>query len=199
MKTHEKIQSLMNDAHISVKDLCNRQKEMFKKEDRIKYGSFRRMINGETQLKMPILLKICQLLGVSITEIIADTDYEDLFIIQKSDRFDSYTAQPNIPRDILSIPTSSFMVQEITIPKGEKTNVERSPQKSDITYRKFIYVVEGWLKIFINDQEYNVKRRGVVMFRSDLPHYYMNIYNNDCVILTFLMRHYLWSERSERI
>ena len=127
-----------------------------------------------------------ELLGVSITEIIADTDYEDLFIIQKSDRFDSYTAQPNIPRDILSIPTSSFMVQEITIPKGEKTNVERSPQKSDITYRKFIYVVEGWLKIFINDQEYNVKRRGVVMFRSDLPHYYMNIYNNDCVILTFL-------------
>src|SRR3989338_513277 len=186
MKTHEKIQSLMNDAHISVRDLQNRQKELFKKEDRIPYAALRRVIIGETQPKMSILLKICQLLGVSITEIIADTDYDDLFIIQQNDRFDSYTAQPNIPRDILSSPSSPFMVQEIRIPKGEKTNVERSPKKSNTTYRKFIYVVEGSLKIFINDQEYNVKRRGVVMFRSDLPHYYMNIYNNDCVLLTFL-------------
>lgn len=186
MKTHEKIQSLMRDAHITIQDLCDRQNEMFKKEDRINYGSFRRIINGQTQMKMPILLKICQLLGISITEIIADTEYEDLFIMQKSDRYDSYTAQPNIPRDILSNPTLPFMVQEITIPKGEKTNVERSPKKSNVTYRKFIYVVEGSLKIFVDDQEYNVKRRGVIMFRSDLPHYYMNIYNNDCVLLTFL-------------
>lgn len=176
----------MNDGQITVMDLHNRQSEMFKPEDHIPYATLRRLIAGESQPKMQVLLKICQLMGVSITEIIADTDYEDLFIIQPNDRFDSYTAQPNIPRDILSSPTSPFMVQEIRIPKGEKTSVERSPKNEDVIYRKFIYVVEGSLKIMINDQEHNIKRRGAVMFRSDLPHCYTNIYNNDCVILTFL-------------
>ena len=184
MKTHEKIRKLMADAGISFKDLYDRQAKLFSKKECLSIVGLKKIIDGESLPRFSTLLKLCQLLEISLLELIEDTELSDILLIRANNRLDSFMYNENATADIITSPACSFISMELTLQIGAMTKPERSP--GDKKYEKLIYIREGRLKLFIDDLEYNLKKRDSITFNSSKPHYYQNVHSRKCVCLVTL-------------
>jgi transcriptional regulator with XRE-family HTH domain len=184
MKAHEKIQKLLLSAGISVNDLYQRQKKFFPKNECLSLNAYKKVINGESSPRFSTMLKLCQLLEISLLELIEDTEFNDSFLMRYNNRLDSYMYNDKAKADIISSPLGSFITMELILEPGAQTKPEVSP--TDQKYEKCIYVMEGRLKLFIDDEEYNLKRRDSITFNSRKAHYYQNNHSRRCMCLMTL-------------
>lgn len=181
IKTHKKIEKLMKDAGITLRNLYERQNDLFPKEECLSFNAYRKIINGESSPRFSTLLKICQLLEVSLLELIEDTELDDAFLMRNKNRVDSFTYNTKAYAEILTSPACRYMTMELTLEPGGKTSPERSPD--DKKYEKFIYVMAGRLKLTIDNEEYNLLRKDGMTFNSSKEHYFENIHSRNCVCL----------------
>lgn len=184
MKTHEKLKQMLKDAGITLKDLHERQQLLFPPKACLSLYAYRKILNGESSPRFSTLLKLCQLLEVSLLELIEDTDFSDIFLIRKGHRPDSFTYNDKVSADIVTSPACPFISMELVIKPGGVTNLEKSP--SDKKYEKSVYVMEGRLKLFIDNVEYNLQRKDSVTFNSSKPHYFQNAHSRKCACLVTL-------------
>ena len=181
IKTHEKIKQLMDDAGITLQDLYRRQDALFPKKEWVSVTGFRKIISGESTPRFSTLLKICQLLEVSLLELIENTEFDDIFLMRQRHRLDSFTYNTKAQADILTSPACSYMTMELTIEPGGKTNIERSPDNKK--YEKFVYVMTGRLRLNIADEDYTLLRKDSITFNSSKEHYFENVHSRTCTCL----------------
>lgn len=181
VKTHTKIKQIMKDAGISLRNLYDRQKELFPQKECLSLNAYRKIINGDSTPRFSTLLKICQLLEISLLELIEDTELDDVFLIRNKHRLDTFTYNTKAQAEILTSPACSYMTMELTIEPGGKTNIERSPD--DGKYEKFVYVMAGRLKLFVADNEYNLLRKDSITFNSAKEHCFENAHSRKCTCL----------------
>ena len=186
MKTHEKIQKLLSDAGITLTDLYERQKKFFPKNECLSLNAYKKIINGESFPRFSTMLKLCQLLEISLLELIEDTEFNEIFLIRSNNRLDSYMYNDKAKADIISSPLCSFITMEFLLEPGAQTKPEVSPASADKKYEKCIYVMEGRLKLFIDGTEYNLKRRDSITFNSSKTHYFQNSHSRRCMCLITL-------------
>lgn len=181
MKTYEKLHNLLSDSGITLRDLYNKQSELFAPKERLSFNAYRKIMTGESSPRFSTLLKLCQLLEISLLELIEDTEFSEIFLIRNNNRIDSFTYNEKAQADIVTSPMCAFMTMELVLEPGGLTSVERSPD--DRKYEKFVYVTEGRLKLFIGDEEYNLKRKDSITFNSSREHYFQNAHSRKCVCL----------------
>src|SRR3989337_908243 len=127
MKTHEKLNKMLSDAGIGLKDLYERQKKLFPPKACLSLHAYRKILNGESSPRLSTLLKLCQLLEVSLLELIEDTDLRDVFLIRGINRVDSFMYNEKATADIITSPLCSFITMELVLEPGAQTRIERSP------------------------------------------------------------------------
>lgn len=186
MKTNEKLRHILDITGISVRNLHQKQKELFSPKERLSYNALTKVFYGENQPRFTTLVRISQLLEMPILELIEDTEFQDIFFLRRNKRFDSFMYNEKAHADIVTSPNSAFVNLELHLETGGQTRVERSPDDKKKKYEKCVYVVSGRLKVFINDEEYNLTQRDSITFDSSQPHYFKNTFKQRCLALITL-------------
>jgi len=186
MRTNEKLRHILDVTGISVRNLHDKQKDLFPKKERLSYNALTRVFYGDSRPRFSTLMKISQLLEMPILELIEDTEFEDIFFLRRNKRFDSFMYNDKAYADIVTSPNCSFMSLELHIQPGGKTRVERSPEGKKVKYEKCVYIVSGRLRVSIDHQEYNLTQRDSITFLSSQPHYFENAFNQRCIALITL-------------
>jgi len=186
MKTNEKLRHILDVTGISVRHLCDKQKDLFPKGDRLSYNALTQVFYGDNRPRFSTLVKISQLLEMPILELMEDTEFEDIFFLRRNKRFDSFMYNDKAYADIVTGPKCSFMSMELHIQPGGKTRPERSPADENTKYEKCVYIISGRLRVHINKHEYNLTQRDSITFVSSKPHHFENAFNQKCIALITL-------------
>lgn len=178
MKLHEKIRKMREDSGLTIQEIRDRCVNIFGAEKALSYRTIQRIERGSIS-KFSTILKICCALGVSLEELLKDTEMEQSLVIRKKERIDEYTYNEKVHASVVSSPSRSFLALELTLsPKG-KTQIEQSP--SDSNYEKWIYVIEGELTCYVGNEDYLLKSKDSISFNSSIPHHLENNGKKTCL------------------
>ncbi|MCA9401757.1 MAG: helix-turn-helix transcriptional regulator [Candidatus Omnitrophica bacterium] len=122
------------------------------------------------------------ILDMSIKDIMLNTEFEELLVLNKDERLSGFTYSENAYSTIINNPNHSFLSQEVILKPSGKTDLDYA-SKDQGTSQKFIYVVQGELTCVVEDNEYVIKHRGTVSFDSTKPHYFVNHGNCECIFI----------------
>ena len=177
MKLNQKIRLKRKELGLTLHDLYDLQAREFGAKEAISYRTLMRIEQGEN-FKFGNINKICQSLGITLTEMLEDTDLADNMIIRGNQRLDSFTYNDKAVAQVINSPSMSFLATEVTLDPGGETHTEKCPDEDK--YEKLIYVLEGTLICVINNVEFKVKRKDSVSINASLPHKFKNETNKKC-------------------
>ena len=178
MKLYEKIKKIREDLGLTIQDVHDRGITIFGSKKAMSYRTLQRIEKGQLA-KFSSVLKICCALGITLEELIKDTELEDRMVIRKNERLDEYTYNDKVYASITSCPSRSFLALEMTLKSGGKTMVEQSPESK--SFEKWIYVVEGELTCTIGKEKFILKKKDTVSFNSSIQHYFENTSSKKCI------------------
>ena len=127
-------------------------------------------------------MQIRHALGVSIEELLKDTDLEQKLIIKKNERINEYTYNEKASASIVNSPNSDFLMLELDLEYKGKTIAEKAVNDGR-KIQKWIYVIQGTLNCFIDEEEHVLKSKDTLTFNSTIPHYFYNKYKKKCICL----------------
>ena len=178
MQLHEKIRKIREEMGLTIQEIYERCVTIFGNEKAISYRTIQRIERGRIS-KFSSILKICCALGVSLEELLKDTEMEQSLAIRKKERIDEYTYNEKVHASVVSSPSRSFLALELTLaPKG-KTQIEQSP--TDGNFEKWIYVIEGELTCYVGKEKYILKSKDSITFNSSIPHHMENNGKKTCI------------------
>ncbi len=178
MKLYEKIKKIREDMGLTIQDVHQRGMTIFGSKKALSYRTLQRIEKGQLS-KFSSVLKICCALGVTLEELIKNTELEDRMVIRKNERLDEYTYNDKVFASVTSGPSRSFLAVELTLAPNGATMVEQSPQHQ--SFEKWIYVVEGELTCHIAEETFVLKKKDAVSFDSSIRHYFENHTQKKCV------------------
>jgi quercetin dioxygenase-like cupin family protein len=178
MKLHEKIKKIRENLGLSIPDVSNNIIKVFGDQKAISYRTIYRIENGHIA-KFSSVLKICCALGVTLEELLKDTELEDRLVIRKNERIDEYTYSEKVHASVISSPTRSFLALELTLDPGGKTQIKQSPL--DGHFEKLIYVIEGELTCFVGEEKHVLKSKDSLSFNSAIAHHLENNGKKTCL------------------
>ena len=168
MKLYKKIKKIREDMGLTIQDVHGRGITVFGPKKALSYRTLQRIEKGQLA-KFSSVLKICCALGITLEELIKNTELEDRMVIRKNERLDEYTYNDKVYASITSCPSRSFLALELTLESGGKTMAEQSPESK--SFEKWIYVVEGELTCIIGEEKFVLKKKDTVSFNSSIRHY----------------------------
>ncbi len=178
MKLYEKIRKVREDLGLTLQDVYDRGVAVFGADKAISYRTLQRIEQGQLA-KFSSVLKICCALGVTLEELIRDTELQDRMLIRQDERVDEYTYNDQVRASITSSPNRSFLALEMTLDPGGSTGLEQSPKNKP--FEKWVYVVEGELTCRIGDECFVLTKKDAVSFDSSIPHRLENASPKKCV------------------
>ena len=178
MKLYEKIKKIREDMGLTLQDVHDRGITIFGTKKALSYRTLQRIEKGQLS-KFSSVLKICCTLGITLEELIKETELEDRMVIRKNERLDEYTYNDKVSASITSCPSRSFLALELTLEAGGKSMLEQSPEHQ--SFEKWIYVVEGELTCYIGEEKFILKKKDAVSFNSSIRHYFENTTKRKCV------------------
>jgi len=181
MKIYEKMRKMREDFGLTIQDVQDRCISIFGKDKSMSYRTLQRIERGHIA-KFSSILKICCALGVTLEELLKETDLEDRLVIRKKERIDEYTYNDKVHASVISSPSRGFLALELTLKPQGKTQTEQSPK--DRTYEKWIYVIEGELTCSLGKEKYILNSKDSLSFNSTIPHYLENNGKKTCVCTT---------------
>lgn len=182
MKLNEKIRLKRKELGLTLQDLYDLQVQEFGPAEAISYRTLVRIENGES-FKFSNIVKICQSLGLTLTELLDDTELADNMIIRGNNRIDSYTYNDKAIAEVITSPSMSFLATEVILDPGGATITEQCP--NDQKYQKLIYILEGALTCIINNDQFLTKRKDSLSINASLPHKFTNTTKKRCKFLVF--------------
>ena len=118
--------------------------------------------------------RIAEAIGVGLAELYADVDtrYDQIALLRKEDEHKVSQLDKNVQVELLTTETFKKKITPLLIQfqPGGKTPSERSERGVE----KFVYVLEGELKIHIDKEEYSLKSGESLYFDASLPHQLQN-------------------------
>jgi len=184
MKLHEKIREIRTGLGLTLSDVHDILVDNIGEKDAISYRTLQRIESGHIA-KFANVLKICSALGITLNELIKDTDFEQKSIIRKSERYSRYYYNDKAYADIVSTSAMSFIASEVTLEPTGKTLIERSPDDGK-NYEKFIHVKTGILTVILGDETHLLEKGDSISFNSSIPHRLENNAAKKCICLTML-------------
>lgn len=178
MKLHEKIKKLREDLGLTLQEVYDRCVRIFGDKKAISYRTLQRIERGKIS-KFSSILKICCALGVSLEELLKDTELEQSLVIRKKERIDEYTYNERVHASVVSSPSRSFLALELTLEPTGKTQIEKSPAEG--SFEKWIYVIEGELTCYLEKEKYILKSKDSISFNSAIAHYLENNGKKTCL------------------
>ena len=163
---------------LTIQDVYDRGSMIFGPQKALSYRTLQRIEKGQLS-KFSSVLKICCALGITLEELIKDTELKDRMVIRKNERLDEYTYNDKVYASITSCPSRSFLALELTLKPGGTTMVEQS--QPDKSFEKWIYVVEGELTCHIGEETFVLKKKDTISFNSSIRHYLKNHSSKKCL------------------
>ena len=143
-----------------------------------------RVENGKMTGTLKSHIKICEALGIALTDL-----YKELPSSRKKVEVKSRAAEPKVSihdRKSASIMLASDIQNKkmlpllITIARAGRTNTEETMHGVE----KFIYVVSGKIEANIGEDKYLLGSGDTVYFDSSAPHYFKNIANGESRLIS---------------
>lgn len=175
MKVSEKIRKIRKEKKLTMVQLHNRLKEIFK-DKALRYNTLYRIEKGLREARVSSLLQICTALGISLKELKEGTDEEVstlVDIVSKRDKIAQYVYSPKAKSEILSGEKQPFLVLRLILEPDGKTNLEQDPAELG-KFEKWIYGLRGKVTCIIANYKYVLKKDEALCFESTLPHYFEN-------------------------
>jgi len=173
LKLHEKIKVLRERKGLSRSQLCallpkiSNENEIFGEQTlrQIELGSIFRLNN---------LYKISLILGISLENLLQNTEYENTTVTKKNNRFFDFYYSKSVECDILSNPADKHMTFHLKIKPHSQTIIERSPDDEGIHYRKMVTCLLGEIVCCILDKKITLKYLESISFDSTILHRFEN-------------------------
>lgn len=177
MQLYEKIRKVREDLGLTIQDVYARCLTIFGPEKAMSYRTLLRIESGRIA-KFSSVLKICCALGVTLEELLKDTELAQRLVIRKKERIDEYTYNEKVSASVVSSPTRTFLALELTLQPSGRTALEHSPQEG--IFEKWIYVVEGLLTCHLGAEQFILASKDTISFDSAIPHYFENKAKKTC-------------------
>lgn len=172
MKLHEKIKKVREELGITIQEVYDRQVEIFGSKKATSYRTLLRIEQGHIA-KFSSVLKICCALGITLEELLKETEQESKLVIRKKERLDEYTYNDKVSASVVSAPNRSFLALELNLEPSGKTSTEQSPRDKG-TFEKWVYVLEGELTCVVGKEKFKLSGKDTISFDSCLPHHFEN-------------------------
>ena len=174
MELHERIKQLRQEKKMSRESLYERLKDIFG-EKAVKPNTIWRIESGLTAARASSLHQICVGLGVSLKELLGQTEPESRLvdIVKQNKRIDQYVYNQKAQAEILTPPQRSFLVQELTLSPGGQTRTEEDPIEVG-KFEKWIYCVAGKVTCVVGTEKHTLNKGDCLSFQSNIPHYFEN-------------------------
>ena len=177
MKVYEKIKKLREDLGLTIQEVYHRCNSVFGKKG-MSYRTLQRIESGQLS-KFSSILKICCALGVSLEELLKDTELEQRLVIRKKERLDEYTYNAKAHASVISSPHRSFLATELVLEPSGKTTIEQDPKEG--IFEKWVYVVEGELTCFLGNEKFTLTSKDTISFDSAVSHHFENKAKKQCI------------------
>ena len=185
MELHERIKQLRQEKKMSRENLYERLRDIFG-EKAVKPNTIWRIESGLTAARASSLHQICVGLGVSLKELLGQTEPESKLvdIVKQNKRIDQYVYNQKAQAEILTPPQRSFLVQELTLSPGGQTRTEEDPIEVG-KFEKWIYCVAGKVTCVVGTEKHTLNKGDCLSFQSNIPHYFENNSSRKarCIIL----------------
>ncbi len=143
--------------------------------------------NGQTASAVATLSKICEALDIPLSWVLDDQPETDLVMLNKAERQQTI-GDVNMGYSYELLAKSRFSSIEPTIvhvtPKDQ--NVRHDPYTH--TEDEFIYILEGSIKLFYNDETYIMEKGDTAYFKGHNPHLFVPVDNEGAKVLTIFIR-----------
>jgi transcriptional regulator with XRE-family HTH domain len=174
MDLHKKIKQLRLEKKMSREELFGRLRDIFG-EKAVKPNTIWRIESGLTAARASSLHQICIGLGVSLKELLGETEPESKLvdIVTQKKRFDQYVYNQKAQAEILTPRQRSFLVQELTLLPGGQTRTEEDPIEVG-KFEKWIYCLAGKITCVVGTEKHTLNKGDCLSFQSNIPHYFEN-------------------------
>lgn len=181
MKLHEKIRQIRKGLGLTLKDVHEILLNNLGPNEVLSYRTLLRMENGKIS-KFSNVLKICAALGITLNELLKDTEFEQKLVIRQDQKYNRYYYNDKAFTDVLSTPEINFLASELTLEPTGKTLIEQSPTGQE-KFQKWIHVKKGKLTLIIKDETYNLDEGDNISFDSTIPHRLENNTERKCICI----------------
>lgn len=183
MQLHEKIKKVREELGITIQEVYDRQVEIFGSKKATSYRTLLRIEQGYIA-KFSSVLKICCALGITLEELLKETEQESKLVIRKKERLDEYTYNDKVSASVVSAPNRSFLALELSVEPFGKTATEQSPKDKGL-FEKWVYVLDGELACVVGEEKFRLFGKDTISFDSSLPHHFENNTKKKCSCLVF--------------
>lgn len=185
MQLHDKIKQLRQEKKMSREELYKRLLDIFG-EKAVKPNTIWRIESGLTSARASSLHQICIGLGVSLKEILGETEPESKLVdvVKKDKRIDQYVYNQRAQAEILTPYNRTFMVQELMLLPGGQTRTEEDPIEVG-KFEKWIYCMAGKVTCVVGMEKHTLNKGDCLSFESNIPHHFENNSSRKtrCIIL----------------
>ena len=183
MHIRDRVREIRKAKKLTQKQLFERIYALFGNKS-ITKRTLERIESGEVEARVSSLYQIALGLGVSIRAL-----YEGVEQNEKTgfSRWDTYQGQFIYETDkafakLLSGRNIPFLAMKLHIEPGAKTRQEQEPETEEKSI-KWIYVLRGALKCYVENETYTLKRNQCASFNSSKAHYFENISQTKTICL----------------
>jgi len=173
VKLHEKIKLLRERQHLTREQFIERLPKVIDKKEAFSLNTLMNIENGSI-FKLYNLHKIACVLNITLQELIEGTEYEQISLSKKNNRFSFFHLNKNIDCDVLSSPADTYLQTHLKMKPKSKTIEEQSPNDENTPYRKTVTTLFGIITCVIDGKEHTIKYLESLSFNSKIPHYLEN-------------------------
>lgn len=178
MRLSEKIRYLRKNAlNLSLKDFHKKLVDIF--GDRaLTYYSLCRVEKGRRDsIRLRSLYQISTGLGISLKELVEDTDKETskiVTIMRRKDRANNeYIYNAKAIAEILSPRSMRFLAMELVLRPGGVTREEQDPKDIN-SFEKLLIMLQGEVQVFVGGEKHLLMKGDSLSFLSSFAHHFEN-------------------------
>ena len=166
MKLGERLRILRKTRKMTLQELS--------KKSGVQVASLSRMENNAMTGTLRSHVNICEALGISLVDFYREAEdaHKVVSLIKPSVEPESFTHSGKFTVEMLTTKVSGkrMLPVLVRIQKGGKTQEEKSSPGTE----KFIYVLEGRLRLKIGKEFYDLRKGDSIYFDASLSHYIQN-------------------------
>lgn len=167
MEFSKKLRAIRKDRDMTLQELAQKSG--------LGIATLSRLENGVQTGTLKTHQKICEALDMELVDLYRDIDVHEeevASITPESEEIETFIYDDKASSIILALNAlrKNMLPSLITLEPGGNTHLEQNPKGTE----KFLFCLEGELEIAIDEKTFHLKSRGVLYFKSSLPHQLKN-------------------------
>ena len=167
MELGQKVRMLRKQASLSLERLAQKSG--------LALGTLSRIENGKAGANIKTHMKLCEALGTSLQELYQGVPLlggETAPIAPTSEEVETFAYDGKATSILLArqVMQKNMLPQLLVLQPGGKTHKEQNRFGCE----KWLFVLEGEIKVQVGEQRYQLKRYGTLYFKASVPHQLSN-------------------------